>query len=461
MKPLPKEAQEIIRTLQKAGHKAYAVGGSVRDLLMDRPTRGWDFTTDATPEEVLAIFPDSFYDNQFGTVGVKIKETMKKGQEKEEEKTKDVYEITTFRSEHGYADHRHPESVTWGKTIGEDLSRRDFTINAIAYDGKAIVDPFNGQEDIRAKIIRAVGKPSDRFSEDALRMIRAVRIAGELGFTIDEDTRKAIVTHAKLLQEISRERIRDELLKLLAAAYAADGILLLKNTDLLEHILPELAAAFTVAQKSPKRHHLYDVGTHSVMALRHCPSADPIVRLATLLHDVGKPKTFRKDANGLITFYNHEVVGTDLVRRIAERLRLSRKQTEKLLTLVRWHQFSVDERQTDSAIRRFIRRVGKENLDDILALRIGDRLGGGAQETSWRLELFKKRLEEVQKQPFTVADLKVDGHDVMKEFACTPGPIVGKVLTSLFAEVEKGTLANEREKLMKRMKELKNAEIGK
>jgi hypothetical protein len=185
------------------------------------------------------------------------------------------------------------------------------------------------------------------------------------------------------------------------------------------------------------------------------------VRLATLIHDIGKPKTYRKDASGLITFYNHEVVGARLASTIAERLRFSKKQAEKMLTLIRWHQFSVDERQTDSAIRRFIRRVGTENLNDILALRIGDRLGGGARETSWRLELFKKRLEEVQKQPFTVADLNVDGHDVMKEFACKPGPLVGKVLTALFAEVEKGTLVNEREALIGRMKELKSAEIGK
>lgn len=453
---LPKVAQEIIRTLQKKGFESYAVGGSVRDTIMKRPTHGWDFTTNAVPEDILALFPDSFYDNQFGTVGLKIKEKSDKRKAISEDETGDIYEVTTYRSEHGYADHRHPDAVTWGKTLEEDLSRRDFTINAIAFDGKTFKDPFKGQEDITAKVIRAVGNPSDRFREDALRMMRAVRIAGELGFTIDNGTRDAIKLHAHLLQKISKERIRDEFLKLMSAEYASDGVLILKNTGILGEILPELNVAFTVPQKSPKRHHIYDVGTHSVMALKHCTSADPIVRLATLLHDIGKPKTYRKDSEGLITFYNHEVAGTAIARRIAERLKMSNKHTEKLLTLVRWHQFSVDERQTDSALRRFIRRVGKENLSDILALRIGDRLGGGARETSWRLELYKKRLEEVQKQPFTVADLHVSGHDVMKEFACKPGPLVGKILNALFGEVEKGTLPNEKEALLERMKELKD-----
>ncbi len=435
---LPQQAQQTINALKKAGFEAYAVGGSVRDLLMDKETNGWDFTTNAKPEEILKLFPDSFYDNQFGTVGVKIKS-----------KIEDIYEITPFRKEIGYTDHRHPDKIIWGKTLDEDLARRDFTINSIATDGKTLIDPFSGQKDIEAKIIRAVGEPNERFNEDALRLIRAVRIASELGFLIEPATARAIRANISLLQTISAERIHDELLKLLAAPFAADGILLMKNTGLLKVVLPDLDASFATAQKSPQRHHIYDVGTHSVMAVKHCPSTNPIVRFATLLHDIGKVKTFRQDASsGLITFYNHEVVSMKLAKNILERLRFSKKDSEKILTLVRWHQFSVDERQTDSALRRFIRRVGKENLADMLALRIGDRLGGGARETSWRLELYKKRLEEVQKQPFTVADLKIDGHDVMKAFNCKPGPVVGKVLNQLFTEVEAGTLPNERDALL-------------
>lgn len=452
---LPQQAQAIINALRDKGYEAYAVGGSVRDLLMNRSTKGWDFTTNATPEQILSVFPDSFYDNQFGTVGIKIYPSEKSGLTKiDDGKPEDIYEITTYRSEQGYRDHRHPDSLVWGNSLEEDLKRRDFTINAIACDGKTDIDPHKGQEDLKKKIIRTVGDPSQRFTEDALRMMRAVRIASELGFMIDTGTFDAIKSNAQTLTKISAERIRDELLRILGSQFAADGILMLKNTGLLSHVLPELESAFSVGQKSPKRHHIYDVGMHSVMALKHCPSGDAVVRLATLLHDIGKVKTYRKDASGVITFYNHEVVSTKLAKTIAARLRLSKKQTEKIVTLVRWHQFTVDERQTDSALRRFIRHVGPDNLDDMLALRIGDRLGGGARETSWRLELFKKRLIEVQQQPFTVSDLKINGYDVMKQLNVNPGPVIGKALDALFAEVEAGTLPNEREALLTRLKEL-------
>lgn len=437
---LPQQAGHIIKTLTEAGFEGYAVGGSVRDLLMGKKTKGWDFTTNAKPEEILKLFPDSFYDNQFGTVGIKM--------------PNDIFEITTYRSEKGYKDHRHPDQITWGKTIQEDLARRDFTINAIASDSKVIIDPYNGQKDIENKLIRAVGDPNKRFAEDALRLMRAVRIAAELGFLIEKETGDAIKNNADLLISISAERIHDELVKVLASPFPADGITLMKSTGLLKVILPELDASFETPQKSPERHHIYDVGTHSVMALKLCPSPDPSTRLATLLHDIGKPKTFRKDGKGIITFYNHEVVSTKLAKNILDRLRFSKKDTEKILTLVRWHQFSVDERQTDSALRRFIRRVGKENLKDMLDLRIGDRLGGGATETSWRLELFKKRLADVQKQPFTVSDLKVNGYDVMKKFNLQPGPTVGKILQELFIQVEAGKLPNDREKLLTRMESI-------
>jgi tRNA nucleotidyltransferase (CCA-adding enzyme) len=455
---LPNEAQGIIDAVQKRGFEAYAVGGSVRDILMGRNTHGWDFTTNAIPEEILKIFPDSFYDNQFGTVSIKIRDNKIPGIKKIDSGNQpdviDIFEITTYRSEKGYTDFRHPDNIVWGKTLTEDLSRRDFTINAIATNGKIIVDPFDGQKDLNDKLIRTVGTAEDRFSEDALREMRAVRIASELGFMIEPVTAAAIKTKAELLTKISMERVRDELLRILASPYASDGILTLKNTGLLTYILPEFEPAFGVEQKSPNRHHIYDVGTHSIMALKNCPSPDPIVRLATLLHDIGKIKTYHKDESGQITFYNHEVVSTKIAKAIAYRLKLSNKQMEKIVTLIRWHQFSVDERQTDTALRRFVRHVGKENLDDMLALRIGDRLGGGATESSWRLELFKKRLVEVQKQPFTVADLNIDGFDVMKELNVKPGPVIGKVLNQLFDEVEKGTLKNDREALLSRLKQL-------
>ncbi|OGG05036.1 hypothetical protein A2Z33_07180 [Candidatus Gottesmanbacteria bacterium RBG_16_52_11] len=451
MLTLPTTALTIIETLKNSAFTVYAVGGSVRDTIMGIPTRGWDFATSATPEQTLSLFPDSFYDNRFGTVGVKIYTEPRTPQSE----PADIYEITTYRSEKEYRDFRHPDKVTWGRTIEEDLSRRDFTINAIASDGREIVDPYGGQKHLQEKLIQAVGDPQARFREDALRMMRAVRIATQLGFLISAATRDAIAGNADLLKNISAERIRDELMKLMAFEHAADGILLMRNTGILKVILPELDAAFAVGQKSPQRHHIYDVGTHSVMALKYCPSGDPVVRLATLLHDIGKVETAKTDPQGIVTFYNHEVNGARAAVKIAGRLKLTKKHTEKLVTLVRWHQFSVDERQTDSAIRRIIRRIGTENLEDMLALRTGDRLGGGAKETSWRLELFRNRLEEVQKQPFSVSDLKVNGHDVMKILEVAPGPVVGKVLGELFAEVENGKLSNERDALIRKIEEMR------
>lgn len=458
MHKLPDKAKYIIDTLRQAGFEGWAVGGSVRDLLTGRDTKSWDFTTNATPEQILTVFPESFYDNQFGTVGVKIYDQMtdsrRQTADNKEEKPVDIYEITTYRSEKGYTDHRHPDKIVWGKTLEEDLSRRDFTINAIAFDGHSFVDPYDGKGDLQRRVIRAVGDPGQRFTEDALRIMRAVRIASEMGFMIEPATFAAISDHVKTLAKISAERIRDELLKLLASDHPADGILILKNSGILNFIMPEFIPAFETDQKSPKRHHVFDVGTHSIEALRHCPSKDPVTRLATLIHDIGKPITAGKTPEGVLTFYNHEVAGARIARKIAARLKLSNKQTEKLILLVRWHQFTVDERQTDTALRRFIRHVKKEHIDDMLALRIGDRLGGGARETSWRLELFKRRLEEVQKQPFTIADLAVNGFDVMNEFNSKPGPLIGTVLKHIFSEVEDAKIANTREALLERLKQL-------
>ena len=336
---IPKEARSVLNRLKKAGFEVYLVGGCVRDLIIKRETKDWDFTTNATPEQIMELFPDGFYDNKFGTVGIPIEET--------------VYEITTFRSEYGYTDHRHPDKIIWGETLEEDLKRRDFTINAMAYDDTKVIDLFGGKNDLENKIVRAVGIANTRFQEDALRMMRAIRIATELGFTISEDTLIAIRDNASLLKNISMERIRDELIKIMASNYPTDGIKILRNVGLLALILPELEKCFGVEQKSPKRHHIHDVGTHLLLSLEYCKSNDPIVRLATLLHDIGKPPT-KNLTNGVITFYNHEIIGASIVRNLANRLRLSKKDTIKLTKLVRYHQFTVDERQTDSALRRFI-----------------------------------------------------------------------------------------------------------
>ena len=447
--PLPKEVKAVMEKVKKAGFEVYIVGGCVRDMLLGIETKDWDFTTNGAPSQIQKLFPDSFYDNKFGTVGIPIKQLTTHNSQ-----PTTIYEITTFRSEFGYSDHRHPDKIAWGKTLEEDLQRRDFTINAMAYDGDQLIDLYDGKTDLNKRLIKAVGDPNLRFQEDSLRLMRAIRIATELRFVIDENTFAAIKQNAHLLSKISTERIRDELLKILKSNYPADGIKLLRNSGLLSLILPELEKCFGVEQKSPKRHHLYDVGTHLLLSLKHCPSKDPIVRLATLLHDTGKPVTFNKGVDGIITFYNHEIISASIVRNVSERLHLSKYDKDKLVRLVRFHQFTVDERQTDKALRRFIKNVGIENLNDMLDLRVGDRLGGGARETSWRLELFKKRLLEVQKQPFTVTDLKADGHDIMKIYNIGPGPLVGAVLNMLFNDVVEGKIKNERELLLKRVEKL-------
>lgn len=442
---LPKQVVDLTKLFTQAGYEIYVVGGAVRDLLMGKTVHDWDFTTDATPEDMLKILPeDAYYTNDFGTVGLPI------------EGFTDPFEITTFRTEHGYTDARRPDKVAWGKTLAEDLVRRDFTINAMAIDctGKSpkILDEFGGENDIKSKLIRAVGEAEIRFGEDALRMMRAIRIGAELGFTIEEKTFEAIQQHSKLLAKVSAERVRDELLKTLGSPYPYEGLVMLHTSGLMQLVLPEFEEGFGVEQKSPGRHHIHDVATHGLLALKNCPSSDPLVRLATLLHDIGKPRVVNRLDTGTITFYNHEVVGARMAKEIAERLRLSNAQKDKLWKLVRFHQFVVDENQTDKAIRRFIRNVGKENVADMLDLRTGDRLGGGARETSWRTEEFKKRLVEVQKQPFTVRDLKITGNDVMKALNLRPGPKVGKILDELFDKVVDQKLPNTKKDLLGALK---------
>ena len=453
MQTLPEYVIKFMEVFSQKDYKIYVVGGAVRDLLLGKETKNWDFTTNATPEQIQEMFPNAFYHNTFGTVSIPFTDSI-------------IYEVTPFRKESNYSDTRHPDTIEWAQTLEEDLARRDFTINAMALTANTqtestqnykIIDLYNGQEHIKQQMIVAVGNPDIRFAEDALRLMRAVRLAAQLGFLIEEKTRLSIQKNAELITKISWERIRDELLKMLESDHPAEGILFLHNTGLLKYILPEVELCFLVPQKSPKRHHIYDVGTHLVMSLKHCPSTDVITRLATLLHDIGKEKTFRRDEEtGIITFYNHEVVGEKMTAQIADRLRLSNEQKKKLVTLVAKHQFTVSELQTDKAVKRFIREVGIEYVDDMLAVRTGDRIGSGATPTSWRLELFKKRLTEVQKEPFKVTDLKIDGNDVMQLLQIKPGPKIGTVLKSIFEKVENGELPNERDLLLKQIEAYKN-----
>ena len=432
---LPSPVIKVLQTLERDKFEAFVVGGAVRDLLTHVPVTDWDFTTNATPEQIQKLFPDSFYDNRFGTVGVKFDEQ--------------VLEITTYRSESGYSDRRRPDRVKWGKTIAKDLTRRDFTVNAMALTDKLeIIDPFHGQKDLKQKIIRAVGQADKRFNEDALRMLRAIRIASQLGFLIEPKTLEAIVKNSALIKQISAERVRDELLKIIASPFPKEGLQLMFNAGLLAHILPELIATRGIDQAG---HHTKDVWNHSLDSLAASPSAETIVRLATLLHDIGKPVVKSSREGKKITFYNHEVVGARMAKTIARRLKLSKKQTDLLWLLVRWHMFQYEPKMTDKAIRRFITRVGRENINKMIQLRVGDRVGGGSQASSWRLREFQERIKQVLYKPFDINDLKVDGTDAMNILNIKPGPKVGKILKKIFNEVLADAKKNDREYLLKKI----------
>lgn len=441
---LPSPVKTIIEKMKTGGFDIYIVGGAVRDLLLGKPTTDWDFATNATPEQIQAIFPDHYYDNVFGTVGVAGKYVG------DAEHPDAVYEITTYRSEGVYSDHRRPDKVEWGKSIEEDLKRRDFTINAIALANDKFSDPYDGQSDLHAKLIKAVGDPTTRFEEDALRMMRAIRFSAQLGFTIEEKTLAAITKLSKLITEISWERIRDEFLKILSSDHPDTGLELLEKTEILHHILPELLPAKGVMQA---HHHIYDVWTHTIYAVRDCPSKDPIVRFAVLLHDIAKPQT-AKQIEGGVTFYNHEVAGSRVAKSIATRFKLSKKDIQRIFTLVRWHMFVYNTNVTDAYIRRFIRRVGLENIEDMIALRIADRLGSGAKRTSWRLEEMQERVREQLKQPFTMRDMKIDGKEIMKELKLKPGPQVGTILKELFKDILETPEHNTKEYLLEKAKQL-------
>lgn len=461
---LPTSVLRIISTMYAHGYTCELVGGAVRDVLLGRETSDWDFTTNATPEQILPLFQESFYENQFGTVMVAQKhlaEQFSLAPTPEDLDPNLIYDITTYRSDGEYRNHRKPETVTWGSTIEEDLKRRDFTINAIALRAVPadystqnsgsievdVIDPFGGQQDLADKIIRTVGDPDQRFQEDALRILRAVRFTNTLQFSIETNTLAAVRAHAGDLRTISFERISSEFLAMLASDTPDIAIVLLDKLGLLEHIIPELLATKGVRQSG---HHIYDVWEHSIRALAACESPDPVVRLATLLHDIAKPVTYQEIDGGAVTFYNHEVVGARMAKEIARRLHLPKEDCDRVFTLVRWHMFTYENFVTDAYIRRFLRRVGVENMEDMFALRTGDRIGSGSKATSWRLEELKDRIWAELHQPLKVTDLAINGHDLIQTLGLTPGPIIGKILAALLEEVLDDPAKNTKEILIEK-----------
>lgn len=447
---IPPQIANIPEALEKAGFEAYIVGGCVRDLLVGKKPKDWDVTTNATPGEIIKLFPKTFYENEYGTVGVV--------NEGAEDETLKVVEITPYRLEAAYSDYRRPDSVTFSNKLEDDLARRDLTINAIAYGVSKgqIVDHYKGQEDLKDKIIRTVGNPDDRFNEDALRILRAVRLATELGFKIEEKTEKSIKNDVFLLKKISFERIRDEFVKIVMSDSPKNGIELAHNLGILEYIIPETVNGLHVKQNGD---HIYDVWEHNLRALQH--SADnkwPLhVRMAALFHDVSKPETRRwSDEKKDYTFYGHDVVGGRVTKKIMERLKFPVKLTETVSKLVRYHLFFSDiEKITLSAVRRIVKNVGPENVWDLMKVRACDRIGmGRPKEKPYRLRKYEAMIEEAMRAPVSVGMLKTDGERVMEVTHETPGPRLGWMLHALLEEVLDDPNLNTEDYLNKRTLEL-------
>src|SRR3989344_6299836 len=446
MQKIPKEVELVVQELEKSGFEAYVVGGCVRDLLLARAPEDWDVTTNAKPEEVQKIFPENFYENKFFTVTVRTGSDTPKLEE---------IEVTTYRSDHKYTDRRRPGEVKYAQTIEEDLSRRDFTVNALALSSKGqLIDPFGGQKDLKARVIRAVGEPEARFKEDALRMMRAARLATVLDFTIEEETKKAIQACSELLREISEERVRDEFLKIIMADHAMQGIELLYELHLLQYIMPELQEGYGVAQN---KHHKYTVWEHNVLSLDYAAKQkwNSSVRIAALLHDVAKPRV--KQGTGLnATFYNHEMVGAKMAKEILSRLKFPSKDIETITKLIRYHMFyyNVDE-VTESSVRRLVRKIGPEHVEDLLKLRMADRIGSGVPKAQpYKLRHWQYMVEKAARDPISVTSLKVNGDDIMKLLGVDPGPRIGWILHVLFGDVLEDPQKNEREHLETRVREL-------
>jgi len=444
---IPKEVKFIIEKLKNKGFEAYIVGGCVRDFLRGVEPEDWDVTTNAKPEEIAKNFLKSFSDNKFGTV--RVLTGSKKPNLKE-------IEITPFRIDEKYSDKRHPDKIKWAKTIEEDLARRDFTINAIAFEPekRKIIDSFEGQKDLEIKIIRAVGKAEERFSEDALRMMRAVRFATTLGFKIEPKTAEAIKKNASWLQIISKERIRDEFMKIIMNERASEGIEIARELGLLKYIVPEIEEGYKVSQN---KHHIYDCYEHYLKSLDYAArkNFNKYVRLAALLHDIGKPRT--KRGKGLdATFYGHEMVSAKMTSQILNRLKFPKKDIEKIVKLVRYHLFyyNVDE-VGDSSVRRLVRQVGPENMEELLQVRMADRIGSGVPKAEpYKLRHLKYIIEKVSQDPISVKMLKVSGNEVMKILEIQPGPKIGQILDILLGYVLEEPKKNKKEFLEKEIKKL-------
>ena len=445
---IPDAVLTVAETLEAKGFEAYFIGGCVRDLLLKRRPKDWDITTNAKPEEIVKLFKETFYENEYGTVGVVTGA---------EDETLKVVEVTPYRLEGGYSDRRRPDSVSWSTKLGDDLKRRDFTINAIALqrDGE-LVDLFGGREDLAKKTVRTVGDPNARFNEDALRILRAVRIAVELDFTIESETQNAIAKHAAHLKEVAAERIREEFIRILMSPRPHIGLILSHKLGLLAHIIPELETGIKVEQNKA---HSFDVFEHILRTVEHSAKKefDLPTRLAALFHDIGKPATRRwSDEKKDWTFYGHDMAGARMAAKILARLAFPKKLIEEVTKLVRWHMFFSDTEQiTHSAVRRIVARVGKEDIWRLMDVRTCDRIGTGRpKESPYRLRKYHAMIDEVLRDPLSVAMLKIAGGRVIELTKLEPGPKIGQILHALLEEVLDNPEKNSPEYLEKRAGEL-------
>lgn len=449
---IPKEVQYVSNTLENAGFEAYLVGGCVRDLLIGKTPKDWDLTTNAHPDQIQALFPedDTFCNNDFGTVGVKNEET-------DDERLK-VIEVTPYRTESGYSDARRPDKVEFGVSLEEDLKRRDFTVNAIAYRIKDenLVDLFDGLEDIKKKRLRTVGNAHDRFTEDALRMMRVVRLAAQLNFAIEAGTMTSITQNNQQLSRISIERISDEFTKIINSDTPMQGIVFLERLGMIEYILPEIKDAIGCQQGGI---HAYDVYEHLLRTLQAAADKgfSTEMRYAALLHDIGKPATRTIGGkNKAYSFFGHEVVGARMTRKILKRLKMPREMSQNIENLVRWHMFFSDpEEITLAAVRRTIVRIGKDHIDNLLNLRICDRIGTGRpKEQPFRFRKYKAMVDEALRDPISVKMLKIDGGRIMDITGEKPGKTLGYILHALLEEVLEDPSKNTEKYLETRVLEL-------
>ncbi len=468
---IPVNLLEVIFKLEKEKFEVFVVGGSVRDILLKKQPEDWDLTTNARPEEILKIFPDAKYKNEFGTVLVPEKYLNKKL----DKNKKGFFEITTYRKEGFYKDKRRPDKVVFANKLEDDLKRRDFTINTLVLkikevnkklknskkrfeeikkDQIEIIDKFQGKKDLKNKIIKTVGNSDNRIEEDALRMMRAIRLSSQLNFKIEKETFITIQKKAYNLKYISKERIKEELEKIILSQFPAKGIQLLVETGLMKWIIPEVIETINVRQNYHHYNGPYNtVYKHLLASLDKCPSEKFEVRMAAFLHDIGKPST--KQGSGYkASFYNHEYLGAKMVKKIMERLKFSREVINKTVLLVRNHMFyyNVDE-VGEAGVRKVIRKVGLENINDLIDVRIADRLGSGVPKaTPYRLRHFKFMVDKVSQDPISVKQLKINGNDLIQELKIKAGPKIGAILDVLLMEVIENPAKNNIENLLKRAK---------